>query len=246
MYNKMAGMRFRTAVLSSHIAYRFPFTGYQISCRFLKTKNLEDSSLASRLGSRMWKIVKGVFLMTGGLVWLTAITKFYRRRNVVDKAVDGMSSVNQFFGLTETGLKDRHNIEDFLQKKTALSDLWERLRKEESIEKEFGSPCEICGFRLHSWKSNNPASPDVRNGWSSDDLTDTVADETTTKWERSFIVEGPKLVGQLDTTFELVNNTWVPTMVKLGGLSPDGNTLVDVSAPPPNGVSRFTRLSVLR
>ena len=184
-------------------------------------------------------------------MWLSTLTKLYRRRNEVDKAPDNVSSVNEFFGLTETGLKDKHNVEELVQKNTALRDLWDRLRKEESIEEEFGSPSEICGFRLHSWKSNDSTTTaNVKDEWSSrsdhDNLNDTLTDENSTKWTRSFIVEGPKLVGQLDTTFELVNDTWVPTVVKLEGFSRDGNTLVDVSAPPPNGVSRFTRLSVLK
>lgn len=176
---------------------------------------------------------------------MSTLARLYRRRNGVDKSPGNVSSVNEFFGLTEKGLRDKHNVEELVEKNKALHDLWDRLRKEDSVEERFGSPSEICGFRLHNWRNISMTNTADEQSESSDE-NEFLGHEGGTKWTRSFIVEGPKLVGQLDTTFELVNDAWVPTAVKLEGLSREGTTLVDVAAPPPNGVSRFTRLSVLK
>ena len=176
-------------------------------------------------------------------MWVSTLTRLYGRRNREDSRIpDNVSSVNDFFGLTEKGLRDRQNVEDLVQKNRALHDLWDRLKKEEAVEDAFGSQSEICGFRLHNWREDTPTDGNADH---KNEMLD-VYGESGLNWTRSFIVEGPKLVGQLDTTFEFVKDAWIPTTVKLHPLSRDGTALVDVSAPPPNGVSKFTRLSTLK
>lgn len=120
---------------------------------------------------------------------------------------------------------------ELMAKDFAFMKIWTKLRNEDGVIQRFGKPVMLSGFHVP-----------VQVAQESDQKAE-ISDQKEKPWKASCYVEGPKLSGVLDVEFTWVNKEWIPVSLHLEGLQKSGDIVCNVSAPLPNGLTRFTRLS---
>ena len=136
----------------------------------------------------------------------------------------------RYFDVSE----DKISMTEVGEKISAVLSLWEKLKEEDRIVDSLGSGSYICGFDLRSATD------------SSDKYREEINDVEGKRWKSACYVEGPLGVARLETEFwQHEDEKWVPLAVRLEVMETSGNCLADVSAFPPNGLMKYTRLSKL-
>lgn len=202
----------------------------------------------------IWKIIRLLFLITGGLIWtlpgvIYAGYKIGLIKVEVEEDDENENENNQqmnerIFSIFDVS-KDADQVirtKEINEKSSALINIWNQLKLEEGIVSKFGGSVDLIGYKGKSWieylgEHHNLGSDilgEQMNGKKKDGLLE---------WCVACIVAGPQLTGVLELQFCKVNSEWVPVSLRLEGLQKTGDIICDVSGPLPNGVKRFTRLS---
>lgn len=257
----------RQKVFTGRVSATTPTIGHSIklltSVRQFATRT--DNLKTTR--QNLWKILRILFLVTGGVVWgLPAIVYVGYKTGLLKVEVeeDNESETNhslddRIFSIFDVSKDDEHDTRarEIGEKSSALMKIWNQLKLEEGIVRKFGDPVDLIGYRGNSWieyidkhnifsleqhDSNNHNTQDLEI------LMEKKMDEKKKRngileWCVACVVAGPKLTGILELQFSKVNAEWVPVSLRLEGLQKTGEVICDISGPLPNGVTRFTRLS---
>eukprot|EP00118_Oscarella_pearsei_P000949 m.6200 g.6200 ORF g.6200 m.6200 type:complete len:269 (+) comp15293_c0_seq1:101-907(+) len=202
----------------------------------------EKESTVASLGRTLWKVVRLVFIVTGGVVWLFVWTS-YMKADVWKSGMKKWEGENSamkkrlmnFFDVGNAECKN--GVKEFAEKLQSMQVLWDRLKEEDTISDSLGPDACICGVVFKTTDASAPSSV------SKEEIRDQYGGAPQRKWMPSFYVQGPHLLGRLDTEFQLIDGKWVPLSAGLETMRPSGDRLVEVSGPPPNGLGKFTRLS---
>ena len=203
--------------------------------------------------TRIWTIVRGIFLVSGGLVWFVAAIAYMSLDQVtVDVMEDNAASNTIQRKLAEHFYKEK-NEADILKKESALDGVWQKLSKEDEIRDIFGHPVFICGY---NYKFMNEALDAVKlekevDGEKMEGQVEqeneiqgkNVETKDDSVWEAGCYIEGPKKLGVLNMKFEKHKDEWVPVSLQLETLERTGCVVSNVSGSLPNGIKNFTRLS---
>lgn len=237
----------RELFISSH--------GYRpvVSCSLFSTKSFLSSYAGQQtLKTKLWRIVRLLFIITGGLVWTapvilyasiaTGIVQVDVEERELQGAGDDLSGrLLSFYNVQKGEEGSYSHSKEVDSKDFALHKIWEKLRSEEGVTRKFGSPVHISGFRVsHALDRSTVEDSNFKDKGSTKS-----ADETKENgaWNASCYIEGPKHTGILDVGFTKVNEEWIPVSLHLETLQKSGEVVCNVSASPPNGLTRFTRLS---
>ena len=210
------------------------------------------STQTDKFSSRLWRVLKGILTFTGGVFWVVPVFLYggylaglvqvdvEERDQMHFQQEEAIGGVSEF----RNGLLSFYNIRKEADKEAlstevhgkdyAFMKLWTKLRNEEGILKRFGEPVRLSAFHV----------PDKILREVSTGMSETPKSRTAEKlWKACCYVEGPRLKGLLEVEFSLVNSEWIPVSLQLEGLQKSGDVICNVSAPLPNGLTRFTRLS---
>ena len=208
---------------------------------------------------KLWRIIRVVFVITGGLVWTAPVLLYasiatgivqvdVEERELQGTGDDLTSRILSFYNIPKSD--EGSHSKEVDSKDFALHRIWEKLRQEEGITRKFGSPVHISGFRIsHALdKSAIQIADNCSNTTTENESTESIAEgtnvtKTNNTWNASCYIEGPKHTGILDVGFTKVNEDWIPVSLYLETLQKSGEVICNVSALPPNGLTRFTRLS---
>lgn len=203
--------------------------------------------------SRMWIAFRGVFIATGGLVWLVLIVGYFALDRITVDILDSDKNMGAYAlqkKLSEHFFKET-DAEAILVKDNALENIWHKLSEEERIKEIFGQPVFICGYNYVQGKEDVERLQKSFSKIKIEDseMTNSTDDfETSVRasvWEAECYVQGPKTLGQMKVVFEKLNNDWVPVSLHLETLDKTGLVVSNVSSSLPNGIKNFTRLSNL-
>jgi hypothetical protein len=203
--------------------------------------------------ARIWTVVRGVLLATGGLVWVIAFIAYLSLDKVTVDMLenDNTAATNALQRkLAEHFYKEKNEI-DILRKENALDSVWQKLTQEEEIKEIFGEPVFICGYnyklrnedleKFQNEADGRKMEGQVERENEIKDNNEEQADDST--WEAGCYIEGPKELGVMNVKFEKHNQEWVPVSLHLETLEKKGRVVSDVSGSLPNGIKNFTRLS---
>ena len=203
--------------------------------------------------AKIWTIVRGVLLASGGLVWFVALIAYFSLDQVTVDVMEDDAASNAFQRKLAEHFYKEKNEADIVKKENALDGVWQKLSKEEEIRDIFGHPVFICGY---NYKFMNEAMDAVKHEKELDgeNVERQVEQENKKEeenvemvddlvWEAGCYIEGPKKMGVMTVKFEKHREEWVPVSLELETLERTGHVVSNVSAPLPNGIKNFTRLS---
>lgn len=207
---------------------------------------------------KLWRAVRVIFTITGGLVWTAPVVLYasiatgivqvdVEERELQGTGDDLSSRILSFYNVPKS--QEGSHSKEVDSKDFALNRIWEKLRQEEGITRKFGSPVHISGFRISHALDRSAVQIDDSYGIETREKESTEIDEGTDRekpsdtWKASCYIEGPKHTGILDVGFIKVNEDWIPVSLYMETLQKSGEVICNVSASPPNGLTRFTRLS---
>ncbi|XP_028401019.1 uncharacterized protein LOC114524101 [Dendronephthya gigantea] len=194
---------------------------------------------------RLWTVVRGVFVATGGFVWLVIFAAYFALDKVtVDVLENDKSAAANTLQkkLAEHFYKEKHEAE-ILKKESALDSVWEKLSKEEEIKEIFGQPLYVCGYNyrfMSDAQDLRRVDGKVEEKDERESFKETLNEST---WEAGCYIEGPKKMGVMDVKFEKHKEEWIPVSLRVETLEKTGHVVSNVSASLPNGITNFTRLS---
>ena len=203
--------------------------------------------------SKIWTIVRGILLTTGGLVWVIVIIAYLSLDQVTVDVVENNASANALqTKLAERFYKEK-NEADILKKETALNVIWEKLSHEEQVKSVFGEPVFICGYNyklMNEVQDLAKSSKKVDEGKMEEKVEQgnevqgkNMETADSSVWEAGCYIEGPKKLGIMNVKFEKCKEEWVPVSLHLETLENTGHIVSKVSGSLPNGIKNFTRLS---
>ena len=216
-----------------------------LKLRYYQRGSANFSSNLKSWRRRLWTVVRGVFIATGGFVWVIIVAAYF----VLDKVTvdvlenDNTAAANRFQKkLAEHFYEEKHEAE-ILKKESALNLVWEKLSQEEQVKEIFGQPLYVCGY---GHRFMNDAQDLGTVGGKADEkgevenFTETSNEST---WEAGCYIEGSKKIGVMDVKFEKRKLEWIPVSLHVETLERTGHVVSNVSASLPNGITNFTRLS---
>lgn len=200
------------------------------------------------LRQKLWKILRVLFMITGGAVWgLPAVLYFGFKTGLIKVEMEEQDESEhehvrhdeRLFSVFDVSKDAEHDsrAREISDKSSALMKIWNKLKLEEGVLKKFGEPVDLIGYHGNSSCKFSYQSNQVDSGEHKKDSSEIV------EWCVSCIVAGPKKTGILDLEFSKVNREWIPVSLQLEGLEKTGEVVCNVSGPLPNGITRFIRLS---
>ncbi|CAB4011528.1 Hypothetical predicted protein [Paramuricea clavata] len=204
---------------------------------------------------KLWTIVRGFLLATGGLVWLVVLTAYLSLDKVTVDVLENEDSATANAlerKLAQHFYKEKNEV-DILRKENALDSIWQKLSQEEQVKQIFGEPVFICGYnyklmnevqdlaKFESEVDGGKTEGEVERENEIQENNETTADNSV--WEAGCYVEGPKKLGLMNVKFEKHNQEWVPVSLHLETYEKTGHVVSNVSGSLPNGIKNFTRLS---
>ncbi|XP_031557455.1 uncharacterized protein LOC116294065 [Actinia tenebrosa] len=217
------------------------------------------------LRQKLWKILRVLFMVTGGIVWgLPAVLYIGFKTGLIKVEVEEREESEhvrhdeRLFSVFDVSRDAEHDSRaiEISDKSSALMKIWNKLKLEEGVLKKFGEPVDLIGYqgKCSSCRFSNKYphfdSAELKKG-SSEIIQDSeILDENKKEnengivgWCVSCIVAGPKQTGILDLEFSKDNKEWIPVSLRLEELQKTGDVVCNVSGPLPNGITRFIRLS---
>lgn len=144
--------------------------------------------------------------------------------------------------------------EEVQQKQHAMMRLWWKLKSEEAFLRKFGKNVTITGTKVqcdipNDDNNNNKSKVETNKG--QDLLTESkdssnVHESSRDKWRVTRYIDGTESSGLVTVEFyrRKVNNNsfWVPVSLLVETVPSSGVKVCEISAPLPNGLTRFSRL----
>jgi len=127
-------------------------------------------------------------------------------------------------------------IEEMTLKRFAVGTVWDRLRNDEAFRRKFGENVLICGYKVNQTDPRGVDSPEL--------FTD-YKERNSDRWKVCLYVDGSNSSGLVTMVFHKVNTDnikWIPVSLLIETLPNSGVKISNISAPLPNGISKFTRL----
>ena len=202
-----------------------------------------------------WRILRFAFIGTGLLFWcivglalVTGRVEFHSQRPV-NPAMQ--AAIFQLDDQEITPSFDSEISEEVRDKLNALTVIWSKLKSEEAFLKKFGKNVNITGYKVQydipTGKNNK-----TERGTNEDPelLTEdkhgsNVPKNNRDKWNVTVYIEGSESSGLVTMEFHRVNNNdtfWVPVFLLVETMPSSGVKICEISAPLPNGLTRFSRL----
>lgn len=212
----------------------------------VRTRELSTNSSKTSRGSTILKIVKFLFL-AGGLVFWTLIG--FR----IASYATGWRKVNKpqlapiYTEVFQVDPKDfaqggsamKEVIGELTSKQFAIKTLWDRLRNDEAFRRKFGENVLISGYKLIQRDPTGVEAVD------SPELFTVDKESNSNRWKVCLHVDGSISCGLVTMVFHKVNTDnikWIPVSLLIETLPSSGVKVCDISAPLPNGITKFTRL----
>ena len=215
------------------------------TCVSVRTRKL--SSKAS-WGSRLLKILKFLCLATGLGFWASIGFR------IVSYAT-GKLEVNNpqlapiYAAVFQVDSKDfaqggsamKEVIEEMTLKRFAIGTVWDKLRNDETFRRKFGENVLISGYKV------NQTDPTGTQALDSSDLFTDDKERNSDRWKVCLYVDGSNSSGLVTVVFHKVNTDnmklkWIPVSLLVETLPNSGVKICNISAPLPNGITKFTRL----
>lgn len=206
----------------------------------VRTRKL--SSKASG-GSRILKILKFLCLATGLVFWASIgfRTALYATGGL---EINNPQLAPIYAAVFQVDSKDfaqggsamKEVIEEMTLKRFAVGTVWDRLRNDEAFRRKFGENVLICGYKVNQTDPRGVDSPEL--------FTD-YKERNSDRWKVCLYVDGSNSSGLVTMVFHKVNTDnikWIPVSLLIETLPNSGVKICDISAPLPNGISKFTRL----
>ena len=147
-------------------------------------------------------------------------------------------------------------MEEIQQKNLAMNLVWRKLKSEEAFLKRFGKNVNVTGYKVqfdsaNDYNNNHHKSEAVTSEkWpelmEEGKESSNVRENNRDTWKVSLYIVGSESSGLVTMEFQKVNSddkiAWIPVHLLFEAFPSSGVKLCDVSAPLPNGVTRFTRL----
>lgn len=130
-------------------------------------------------------------------------------------------------------------IEEIRQKSFAIGTVWDKLKNDEAFRRKFGENVLISGYRV------NQTDPTEVETLDSPELLTDDKERNSDRWKVCLYVDGSKSSGLVAIVFHKVNTDdikWIPVSLLIETLPSSGVKICDISAPLPNGITKFTRL----
>ncbi|XP_078361128.1 uncharacterized protein LOC144645423 [Oculina patagonica] len=209
--------------------------------------------------SRTFKVFKYLCLAGGFVFWSCVTVTFTlyatgRLQLGLEKTPFISPQMATVFQLDPKDLAEGGNVmeeksEEMRQKESAIKAAWAKLKSEEAFRRKFGENVEVSGY-----KYNIHVTEPTRAGTSDD--PELLAEEkhrnnvhvNKDKWKVCLFVDGSKSSGLVTMVFHKINTefqddlNWIPVSLLVETLPSTGVKLCDISAPLPNGITKFTRL----
>lgn len=200
----------------------------------VRTRKL--SSKASG-GSRILKILKFLCLTTGLVFWIsiglsiafygTGRLKVHRNQQlapVYNAALFEVDAKIFAYWQKQGGSAMKEVIEEMRVKHLALGAVWEKLWNDGAFQRRFGQNVSISGYKVL--------------------ITDD-KERSSDRWKVCLYIDGSNSSGLVTVVFHKANTDnikWIPVSLLIETLPNSGVKICDISAPLPNGITKFTRL----
>ena len=233
------------------------------SLRLVRQFSSKTSGKSSPV-STAWRVLKFVFTGTGVLFWCIIVLGLGTGHLQISS--DEVSSDHDpalmaaIFQLddkeftrdfTEKGRPQamREVSEEVTHKLAALSVVWSKLKSENAFLKKFGKNVNITGYKVQYGsppeKSNNSKDELLTNGGPEDNFNSNVLKYSRDEWNVTVYIEGSESSGLVTVGFHKVNKNstiWIPVSLLVETMPSSGVKVCEVSAPLPNGLTKFSRL----
>ena len=205
------------------------------------------SSKASR-GSRILKILKFFYMATGLIFWTSislSIALYATGKLRINKhnppLAPRYAAVFQVDSkvFAQGGSAMKEVMEEMTLKSFAVGTVWDKLRNDEAFKRKFGDNVLISGYKL------NQTDPTGVEALDSPELFTDDKERNTDSWKVCFYIDGSNSSGLVTMVFHKVNTDnikWIPVSLLVETLPNSGVKICDISAPLPNGITKFTRL----
>ena len=239
---------------------KLQFTKWPASFVSLQVRSL--SSKASG-GSRTFKLLRFLCLAGGFVFWSCATVSFtlyatgrlqlgLEKRPLVSPLMAAVFQVDPK-DFAEGGSVMKEKSEEMRQKEFAIKAAWAKLKSEEAFRRKFGENVEVSGYKYNiadptraTYIHETSDDPELL----AEDKNRNKVNVNRDKWKVCLFVDGSKSSGLVTMVFHKVHvNTdipddmsWVPVSLLVETLPSSGVKICDISAPLPNGITKFTRL----
>lgn len=218
-------------------------------------------SLSSKASgrSRTYKILRFLFLAGGLVFWsFSAITFMLYATGRLQLGMEKtpfispqMAAVFQLdpkdFAKGERAMEEKS--EEMRQKEFAIKAAWAKLKSEEAFRRKFGENVEVSGYKYNihvtdPFRVETHDDPELL----AEEKDRNNAHVNKDKWKVCLFVDGAKSSGLVTMVFHKVNTdfpddlNWIPVSLLVETLPSSGVKICDISAPLPNGITKFTRL----
>lgn len=210
----------------------------------MRTRKL--SSKASR-GSRILKLLKFLCLATGLAFWASIGFK------IALYATGGLKVNNEqlapiYAALFQVDSKDfaqggsakKEVIEEMALKHVAMWTVWDKLSNDEAFRRKFGEDVLIGGYKVNQTDPNG-----ADEALDSSELFTDDKERSSDRWKVCLYIDGCNSSGLVTVVFHKVytdNIKWIPVSLLIETLPNSGVKICEISAPLPNGITKFTRL----
>lgn len=211
---------------------------------FVSVRTRKLSSKAS-WGSRLLKILKFLCLATGLGFWASIgyriVSYATGKLQVSPQLAPIYAAVFQVDSkdFAQGGSAMKEVIEEMTLKRFAMGIVWEKLRNDEAFRRKFGENVLISGYKV------NQTDPTGAEALDSSDLFTDDKERNSDRWKVCLYVDGSNSSGLVTVVFHKVNTNkmkWIPVSLLIETLPNSGVKICDISAPLPNGITKFTRL----
>ena len=210
----------------------------------VRTRKLSSKASA---GSRILKILKFLCLTSGLAFWVSIGlgTAFYATGRL---KFNNQQLAPIYAALFEVDSKDfaqggsamKEVIEEMTLKRLAMGAVWDKLRNDEAFRRKFGENVLISGYKVNR---TDPSGAD--EALDSSELFTDDKERSSERWKVCLYIDGSNSSGLVTVVFHKLNTDnmkWIPVSLLIETLPNSGVKICDISAPLPNGITKFTRL----
>lgn len=242
------GLR-RAIVTNTKDNLKLRFTKWPAS--FASRVRLLSSSKASGR-SRAIKALKFLFVAGGFVFWAwiaLSFTLYTSGRLRLDQLPSDIGYVADVYQLDPKGGSDtEEKSQEIRQKQFAMRLTLSKLKSEEAFRRKFGENVEVyaCRYKFNITDPTGDETPINDPELLTEEKDRNNVHENRSKWKVCFFLDGSKSSGLVTMEFHKVNTdmiiNWIPVSLLVETLPSSGDKICDISAPLPNGITKFTRL----
>lgn len=239
------------------------------SCRSL-VRLRQFSSKTAKEASTFIRMVKYVLIASGVLFWFQVLSLVLTRHFPVVRmrpaplppSEEDLNKVATFYQFDLSSFKEEGNVHGYNLKAIlkevegkhlAVSSLWAKLKSEEAFLRKFGKNVTVTGRKKPEKKES--LNSEVLTKQLSQSLTDNKgrSDDPINirdTFEISLYIDGSEASGLVTMQLKKVPNnksdkvSWIPVSLLIETRPDSGVQICHISAPPPNGLTRFSKLFV--